>query len=58
MNKQQVSQVLTITINTAIETLANVHSVSVQAIGSAISSGNKQILGEMAALFERMEQGL
>ena len=58
MSKQQVSTILQITIETAIETLARVHGVSVQTIGRAISNGNQQIIGEMGDLIERMEQSL
>lgn len=58
MTKTQATRIIEITINTAIETLARVHGVSIQTIGNAISNGNQQIMGEMAQLIERMEQSL
>lgn len=58
MTKTQAATLLQITIETAIETLARVHGVSVQTIGRAISNGNQQIIGQMGDLIERMEQSL
>lgn len=58
MTKQQVSTILQITIEAAIETLARVHGVSIQTIGRAISGGDKKIIGQMGDLIERMEQSL
>ena len=58
MTKTQATALLQITINTAIQTLADVHGVSINTIGQAIARGDKKIMGQMADLIERMEQSL
>lgn len=58
MTKAQATTIMQITINSAIETLAGVHGVSVNVIGQAIARGDKKIMGQMADLIERMEQSL
>lgn len=58
MTKTQVTANMQAAVNVAIATLARVHGVSLQTIGQAIERGDERIMGQMAELFERMEQSL